>query len=148
MWLWQVKGCQQGNPLHRNLRISVHFATNKRQPLFIGESQSPCAFGKKMPKEMGFKYCFNQSAWMTGAIYEEWIWDWDNELAAMMPPCKILLLHNNFSGHTVPDDLQCIQVKKLAPNLTSHIQPLDAGIIANFKKDLLERVPCPSHLLQ
>ena len=36
--------------------------------------------------------------------------------------------------HIVPDDLQCIQVKKLAPNLTSHVQPLDAGIIANFKR--------------
>ncbi|KAG7446073.1 uncharacterized protein BT62DRAFT_980960 [Guyanagaster necrorhizus] len=41
---------------------------------------------------------------------------------------------SNFSEHIVPeDDLQCITVKNFKPNMTSHIQPLDAGIIHCFK---------------
>lgn len=47
---------------------------------------------------------------------------------------KILLLQDNFSGHIVPEDeLQCIRVENFKPNLTSHVQPMDAGIIHCFK---------------
>ena len=42
---------------------------------------------------------------------------------------------DNAPGHIVPDaGLSNVEVFFLAPNLTSHIQPLDKGIIAAFKK--------------
>ena len=44
---------------------------------------------------------------------------------------KILLLQDNFSGYIVPDNLQNIQVENFKPNLTTHVQPKDQGIVAS-----------------
>jgi DDE superfamily endonuclease len=45
----------------------------------------------------------------------------------------ICLLIDNFSGHNVAYDPTNIQLEWFEPNLTSHVQPLDAGIIRCFK---------------
>jgi hypothetical protein len=45
----------------------------------------------------------------------------------------ILLLINNFSGHFINYVLQNIEIVYFTPNITSHIQPLDAGTIRCFK---------------
>lgn len=68
---------------------------------------------------------------MTTILYQEWLHEWDFELK--QEKRNILLLQDNFSGHVVPDDLQCIHVENFKPNLTSHIQPNDQGIIHCFK---------------
>ena len=68
---------------------------------------------------------------MTSAIYQEWLLDWDRELRN--EGRKILLLQDNFSGHIVPDTLTNIRVENFEPNLTSHIQLNDQGIIRCFK---------------
>jgi len=68
---------------------------------------------------------------MTTVLYQEWLHEWDLELK--QEKRNILLLQDNFSGHVVPDDLQCICVKNFKPNLTSLIQPNDQGIIHCFK---------------
>ena len=46
---------------------------------------------------------------------------------------KILLLLDNFSGHRISYSPSNIDIEFLAPNMTSHIQPLDQGIIRTFK---------------
>ena len=46
---------------------------------------------------------------------------------------RILLLLDNFSGHTISYTLSHIDIKFLALNMTSHIQPLDQGIVCTFK---------------
>ena len=65
---------------------------------------------------------------------------------------KVLLLLDNFSGHTPPEpnffkSLERrfgVRVDFLPPNTPSHYQPLDQGIIAAFKakyrRDLLRKV--------
>ena len=45
----------------------------------------------------------------------------------------ILLMINNFSGHRVLYETTNIQMEFFKPNLTSFVQPLDAGIIQCFK---------------
>jgi hypothetical protein len=45
----------------------------------------------------------------------------------------ILLLIDNFSGHFIKYKPSNIQIEFFEPNLTSFIQPLDAGIICCFK---------------
>ncbi|EGO04260.1 hypothetical protein SERLA73DRAFT_148846 [Serpula lacrymans var. lacrymans S7.3] len=45
----------------------------------------------------------------------------------------ILLLQDNFSGHVVPSRFTNIHVENFEPNLTSHVQPNDQGIIRCFK---------------
>ncbi|KIJ26256.1 hypothetical protein M422DRAFT_192479 [Sphaerobolus stellatus SS14] len=105
--------------------------TEKLLPFIIGKANKPCTFERKSGAEVGFYYQTNAKAWMTMLLYQEWIRQWDRELGTKA--WKILLLQDNFSGHIVPDDLQNIRVENFAPNLTSHVQPLDQGIIHCFK---------------
>jgi len=64
-------------------------------------------------------------------LYQEWLHEWDLKLK--QEKRNILLLQDNFSGHIVLDNLQCIHVKNFKPNLTSLIQPNNQGIIHCFK---------------
>ncbi len=64
---------------------------------------------------------------MTVILFEEWLKEWNTTLAAQKR--HILLWVDNFSGHTVPDTINHICIEAFSPNLTSHIQPMDAGII-------------------
>ena len=64
-------------------------------------------------------------------IYQKWLVDWDTELRQSHR--KILLLQDKFSGHIPPPNLQNIRIENFEPNLTSHVQPLDQGIIRCFK---------------
>jgi hypothetical protein len=68
---------------------------------------------------------------MTAATFNGWLTEWDKQLSRECR--KILLLVNNFSGHASPPTLNNIRLEFFAPNMTSHIQPLDQGIIRAFK---------------
>lgn len=46
---------------------------------------------------------------------------------------KILLLIDNFAGHSIAYEPTNIQIEFFAPNMTSFVQPLDAGVIRCFK---------------
>ena len=68
---------------------------------------------------------------MTGILWVEWVryvdkWAKGNNR-------HIKLYADRFSGHLVPEGLTNVELFFFAPNLTSHVQPMDAGIIRNFK---------------
>ncbi|KAF5383069.1 hypothetical protein D9615_004968 [Tricholomella constricta] len=105
--------------------------TEKFPPFIIGKAKQPRAFQKKTGADLGFYYRNNAKAWMTTVLYQEWIRDWDAQLR--LSGRKVLLLQDNFSAHNPPDDLTNIRVENFSPNLTAHVQPLDAGIIRCFK---------------
>ena len=120
----------------RKVRLTYAFTYNadgseKLSPIIIGKAKKPQAFQKKSGKQLGFYYRNNAKAWMTSALYQEWIQEWDSELRSKNR--KILLLQDNFSGHIVPDGLRNIRVANFEPNLTVHVQPMDQGIIRCFK---------------
>jgi len=57
---------------------------------------------------------------------------------------KILLLLDNASSHGDEDEVKALGLKYvtvhfLPPNTTSRLQPVDAGIILNFKKEYKKR---------
>lgn len=69
---------------------------------------------------------------MTGDIFRQWLVDWDKQLRNKNR--KILLLVDNFSGHNYDTrSITNIEVERFAPNMTSHVQPMDAGVIHCFK---------------
>ena len=74
---------------------------------------------------------------MTAQLYQDWIQQWDAELKEKKR--KILLFQDNFSGHIVPPNLQSIRVENFEPNLTTHVQPKDQGIIRCFKAHYRKR---------
>ena len=48
--------------------------------------------------------------------------------------CQVLLFVNNARFHLFDNNLlKNVYVEFLTPNMTSHIQPLDAGVIKAFK---------------
>jgi DDE superfamily endonuclease/Tc5 transposase DNA-binding domain/CENP-B N-terminal DNA-binding domain len=103
--------------------------TSKLVPLVIGKSKNPRCFKGK--KSFPVKYDFNSKSWMTTAIFWKWLREWDNVLIKQKR--KILLIVDNCSAHKSPKNLRQIELAFLPPNVTSIIQPLDQGIIKNFK---------------
>ncbi|CAK5276393.1 unnamed protein product [Mycena citricolor] len=86
---------------------------------------------KQTAHQLGFLYQNNVKAWITTVLYQEWLWNWDADLVQQNH--WVLLLQDNFSGHTPPEDISNIHVENFTANLTAHVQPMDAGIIQAFK---------------
>ena len=99
----------------------------------FGKYQQPIIIGKHVPKKVinsNHYYC-NKSSWMTSAVFTAIINKWDVELERNNS--RILLLVDNFSGHKI-GSTNNIRIEFLPPNTTSKVQPLDLGIISNFKR--------------
>lgn len=107
--------------------------SDKLQPMIIGKSLRPACFERKSGGSLGYYYRNNVKAWMTYQLFSEWITQWDRHL--QVEGRSVLLLVDNFSGHGEPSDykLTSIRLEFFSPNLTSHVQPLNAGIIASWK---------------
>ena len=107
--------------------------TDKLQPFFIGHALIPRCFQKKSAAELGFYYRNNTKAWMTGLFFREWLEEFDKKMRSTNR--HVLLLLDNAPSHATGDlVLTHTNVLMLPPNTTSKIQPMDAGIIAAFKR--------------
>src|SRR5690554_3410109 len=76
-------------------------------------------------------YRANTKAWMTLKIFHEWLKWFDGRMNR-----RVLLILNNCSAHatvTTLPPLMNTEVLYLPPNMTSKLQPMDAGIIRSFK---------------
>ena len=123
-----IKKCKQ--------RITVALCSNadgadKLQPLVIAKPARPRCFPKTFNVQTVVQYHHNTKAWMTAAIFTEWMKGLEWKMAAKQR--HILLLLDNAPSHIYRIDLTYVQIEMLPPNTTSHIQPMDAGIIKNFK---------------
>ena len=97
--------------------------------LAIGNFKKPRCF--RGVSYLPVEYEANKNAWMTSAIFEEWVRKWDVKLKRR--ECKIALFVDNFSAHPHISSLDCIELVFLPPNTTSEIHPCDQGIIKTFK---------------
>ena len=121
----------------KKTRLTYAFTVNAegsdfRKPIVIGSAWRPRCFAKRAGTALGFDYHANAKAWMTMTLFEGWLTAWDAELGAQGR--KVLLLLDNFSGHNIEKGkVESITLVRFAPNMTSHVQPLDCGIIRAFK---------------
>ena len=100
--------------------------------LVLGKTQNPRAFKGIDVNQLRVRWKFNKKAWITGLIFKEWLKNLD--LKMKLCKRKILLLMDNCSSHACKDvEMSNVVVKFLPANTTSWLQPLDAGIIKNFK---------------
>uniref|UniRef100_H3AJ53 HTH CENPB-type domain-containing protein n=1 Tax=Latimeria chalumnae TaxID=7897 RepID=H3AJ53_LATCH len=129
-------------------RVTFLFTCNKTgnhklTPLCIGKSRQPRCFYHTNMKPLPIKYKNSKEAWMTRDIFK------DCFFKSFMPsvrchlrskrlPEKAVLLLDNCPAHPPAESLKTsdgnIKVFYLPKNTTSKIQPLDRGIIVNFKK--------------
>jgi hypothetical protein len=118
-------------------RISAALTSNadgsdKLPMLFIGKAIRPRCFGNMTREALGMLYRNNRKAWMTIALFSEWIDTLNSKMRASNR--KILLILDNASSHkAVGVELTNVRVLMLPPNTTRNLQPMDAGIIASYK---------------
>ncbi|XP_060872747.1 tigger transposable element-derived protein 6-like [Metopolophium dirhodum] len=104
--------------------------TDKKKLLVIGKSKKPRCFQKMSLQKLPVEYHANKNAWMTSAIFTDWLQRWDSELNKTKK--AICLVLDNCTAH--PNiSLKNIKLEFLPPNTTSLIQPLDMGVIQNLK---------------
>ncbi|KAF8686072.1 DDE protein [Rhizoctonia solani] len=115
-------------------RLTIVLGTSAagwKLPLFIiGKAARPRAFTHGTPANYGYWYKFNKSAWMTAEIWHCYLTSVND--MAQNANRRLLLICNNASSHKA-GEFSHLTVAFLPPNLTSHLQPMDAGIICNFK---------------
>ena len=125
-------------------RITVNLYCNEdgsdKVPLqFIGKAQRPHCFSQNRisnPENLGIFWRWNSSAWMTHLIMIDWL-KWFDQRAGR----PVLLLMDNFSAHQLALELieersrplKWTRIEWFPANTTSIFQPLDQGIIQNWK---------------
>lgn len=124
--------CQGGK--HSKQRVTLLLGANmdgseKLPPLMIGKSKKPRCFSKV--KTLPMEYLANKKAWMTSDLFKQWLLKLDSTMRSQKR--HILLFIDNCSAHSPLPKLKNVNVHFLPPNTTSHLQPLDQGIIRNFK---------------
>ena len=108
--------------------------TDKQKPALVGKAANPACLKKKglSIENLGVDYYHNAKGWMTGAVFDLWLSEWNRELYKQKR--KITLLVDNAPGH-IADDYDNIKLIFLPPNTTSKLQPLDQGIISWVKRE-------------
>ncbi|GBN45082.1 Tigger transposable element-derived protein 4 [Araneus ventricosus] len=110
----------------------------KLKPLVIGRSKNPRCF--KGTKSLEVDYDFNKKSWMTSEICEKSVQKLDK---LMITECrKIALIFGIGPAHPkeINQNLKNVTVFYLPPNTTSKLQPMDQGVIKNFKIYYCKRI--------
>ena len=113
-----------------SILLCASMTCEKRQAFRIGKYLRPRCFKNKNLEKI--KYYANKNAWMTSEIFKIEIMKWDSELRRDLR--NIILLIDNCSAHpNINEFLTNIKLVFLPPNTTSILQPMDSGVILNFK---------------
>jgi hypothetical protein len=110
------------------------------KPLLIYHSENPRALKDITKATLPVYYRSNRKAWIAIPLFEDWfincfIPEVEKYCRENDIPFRILLVLGNAPGHPVHlDDFHPdVKVVFLPPNTTSLIQPMDQGVMANFK---------------
>lgn len=119
--------CQGGKQSKK--RVTVLLCTNldgseKRPLLVIGKSAKPRCF--KGNRTLPVKYVANSRAWMTRAIFGEWVKAFDRDMSRQGR--KVCLLLDNCSAHNIEDvELENVQLKFSSELHLDHTTPRPRG---------------------
>lgn len=84
----------------------------KVKPFVISKVARPRCFGKTYNPESYVRYCWNQKAWMTSALFQDWLKDFNRQMKDAKR--NVILLVDNAASHTARD-LQLTTVYCKAP---------------------------------
>jgi hypothetical protein len=121
-------------------RLSIALCANsdgshKLNPLIIGKYKKPRCFNNINLNNLQMTYRSNPKAWMLTTIFQDWLQEFDREIAKKHGNQHVLLLLDNCPSHKIDGlALSNVDIHFLPPNTTSKIQPMDAGIIMSFKR--------------
>ncbi|CAF2002117.1 unnamed protein product [Rotaria magnacalcarata] len=117
-------------------RFTVWLCTNwagtvKLKPVVIGKAAKPRCFKNLDMTKLPVTWCSNSTAWMNSTLFTNWLCEFDKMIQKQER--QILLFLDNAPVHPPDIKLTNITLKFFSANTTAVIQPLDQGIIRNFK---------------
>ncbi|KAL4234901.1 Tigger transposable element-derived protein 2 [Mactra antiquata] len=116
-------------------RVTILFACSasgeKLKPLVIGKYQNPRCLKNVDRSALPVSYSWSKKAWMNYSLFEHWIKCVNSDMKRQGR--HILMFLDNASSHGNELTLSNVTLKFLPANTTSHLQPLDQGVIRNFK---------------
>ena len=122
------------------LLLGGNAAGEKLKPMLVYCSENPRALKGVVKGQLPVLWRSNKKAWVTSAITHDYVFSYllpfitENNRKHNLDN-KALLLVDNAPGHppTMVDWSDILTVCFLPPNTTSILQPMDQGVIANFK---------------
>ncbi|KAK3090297.1 hypothetical protein FSP39_010713 [Pinctada imbricata] len=112
------------------LALCSSMTSKKLMPLLIGKAKKPRCFHKIKPESLPLKYKHNRKAWVTSAVFEEWLRNVNNQMKRQKR--RILLFVDNAPSHPKLK-LENINLQFFPPNVTAKAQPMDQGVIQTLK---------------
>ncbi|UYV72200.1 TIGD4 [Cordylochernes scorpioides] len=113
--------CEGGKKSKERITVLVccNMDGSEKLPLlYIGKYRRPrCFHGMNIPSN----YHFNKKAWMTGAIFTDWLKKLDQIFKRRERNCLLIL--DNCPAHQIPEGLQNIEIRFLPALTTSALQP-------------------------
>ena len=85
----------------------------------------------KMLKLCFCRYRAQYKSWMSGELSGDWVHDLDRKF--VVSKIKITLIIDNCTAQPHVENLKRVELIFLPPNITSHTQPMDQGIIRVLK---------------
>ena len=85
----------------------------------------------KMLKLCFCRYHAQHKSWMSGELFEDWVFELDRKFAVSKR--KIALIIDNCTAHPHVENLKWVELIFLPPNTASHTQAMDQGIIQALK---------------
>ena len=114
-------------------RITVVLITNAdgsdRLAIVIRKSKKPRCFNKV--KKLPIEYHSQSNAWINNDIFKLILQNLNRKMK--IEKRKVILFLDNCSSHYIDMELSNIKLEYFPSNTTSQLQPLDLGIIKNFK---------------
>jgi hypothetical protein len=100
--------------------------SEKIQPVIIGKAAQSLSFRKVHVDFVPFHNYHNKTAWQNRRTFSDWLRKFDLKISGR----KVLLLLDNASSHYVAYQCRHVKIHFLPPNMTSNVQPLDAGEVS------------------
>lgn len=97
----------------------------------LGKAAKPRCFKNLNIKELPVTWRSNRTSWMTATLFDEWLTSVNKSMIKQKR--KILLFIDHAPCHNCDAQYSNISLKFFPPNTTSKLQPLDQGVIKNFK---------------
>jgi hypothetical protein len=111
--------------------------SDKLKPLIIGKAKVPMALRRKNMDALPCTYRNSAKGWMNNLLFTDFLNIFNAHIRSTRSrgQRKVILLIDGAGCHGRPGDYQLshTEVHFFPPNCTSHLQPLDAGIIRALK---------------